>query len=355
VETSHPKILGRGTATQPDNRFETFKTGDNLFEGFPDEDRPNPKTQILKDSSRTILTSNDSPDVGFTYSVNPYRGCEHGCIYCYARPTHEYLGFSAGLDFETKIIIKENAAELLREKLMAKSWKPETIMMSGITDCYQPLERKLELTRSCLKVLAEFRNPVALITKNYLITRDIDLLRELHRFEAVHVSISVTTLKSDIWQVLEPRTAHPELRLKAIREISSAGIPVSAMLAPMIPGLTDMEMPAILKAVAEAGASGAGYVPVRLPYGVKNLFEDWLETHFPNRKEKVLARIRSLRGGKLNDSNFGSRMQGEGVFAKQLSDVFRIFTRKFGLDQAHKPLSTNSFRRPSAQKNLFDR
>lgn len=341
---------GRGTAENPTNRFEElhYETGDYV-QYVPGEEGTNPRTKFYLDPSKTILTKNNSPDVGFDYSVNPYRGCEHGCIYCFARPTHEYLGLSAGLDFETQILIKHKAPELLRVKLMSKSWEGEPINLSGITDCYQPIERKFELTRRVIEVLKEFNNPLTIITKNALVTRDIDLLAPMAEKNLVKVFISVTTLDSKLAQVMEPRTSHPKARLEAIQKLRKAGISVGSMVAPVIPGLTDHEMPAILKAVSEHGASAAGYVPLRLPYVLDDLFINWLETHFPDRKEKVLNRIKEIRGGKLNDSDFGSRMRGEGIYAEQLRSMFEMFSAKYGLNQDKFILSREHFKKPTAQ------
>jgi DNA repair photolyase len=265
---------------------------------------------------------------------------------CFARPTHETLGFSSGLDFETKILVKRNAPVLLREELSRKSWKPQVIAISGVTDPYQPVERKLGLTRACLEVLAEFRNPVLIVTKNHLVARDRDLLGDLARDSAAGVCVSVTSLDGTLQRRLEPRTSPPERRLEAIRMLSKAGVPVGALVAPVIPGLTDHEMPAILHAAAEAGARFAGYVPLRLPYAVKELFERWLEDHFPDRKQKVLGRIRDLRGGKLNDPRFGSRLRGEGIFAGEIGALFAIACRRAGLGDGRVELSTAAFRRP---------
>src|SRR4029077_12066963 len=269
---------------------------------------PRHQTQYFRDATKSIITRNASPDVGFETSVNPYRGCEHGCIYCYARPTHEYLGFSAGLDFESKIMVKTNAPALLRAELESQGWQPQTLVMSGVTDPYQPIERNLRITRGCLEVLAKFRNPVAIITKNRLVTRDIDLLRELTKYNAVAVNFSVTSLDPNLQRVLEPRTSSPQARLDAIKQLSSAGIPTGVMVAPVIPGLTDHEIPRILDACGKAGAQFAGYTIVRLPWAVAPLFEHWLEEHFPDRKEKVLQRIRHLRGDRLNNSQWHTRM-----------------------------------------------
>jgi DNA repair photolyase len=333
----------RGALENPTNRFEKIYLEPDA-DWNPDEDVL-PHTQLLKDLSQTAITYNDSPDVGFSASVNPYRGCEHGCIYCYARPTHEYLGFSAGLDFETKIMVKENAPELLRKELAAKKWQPQVIVMSGVTDCYQPVERKLKITRRCLEVLLEFRNPVAIITKNFLVTRDIDLLSELAKYNCASVTLSVTTLDNDLRKVMEPRTSPPQARLNAIRKLSDAGIPVSVNVAPIIPGLTDHEMPAILKVAYAAGATSAGFTVLRLPYANAPLFEKWLETHFPDRKEKVLNRLRAMRGGKLYDAQWGSRMRGEGIFAEQIAAMFRVARRKAGFQNERGELSTAFFRR----------
>lgn len=310
-------------------------------------------TELLRDGSKSIIATNDSPDVGFSASINPYRGCEHGCIYCYARPSHEYLGFSAGLDFESRILVKEDAPELLRKELSSPRWVPKTIALSGNTDCYQPTERKLEITRRCLGVFAEFLNPVAVITKNELVTRDVDHLKVLAEHQAVAVSLSVTTLDGEIARRMEPRASHPRDRLKAIERLATAGIPVGVMVAPVVPGITDHEIPAILKAAASAGARTAGYVILRLPGAVAGLFESWLDEHFPDRKDKVLNRVREMRGGKIYDSSFGTRMKGEGIFAEQIRTTFETFRRRHNLDRPFPQLSTASFRRPGQQLSLF--
>jgi DNA repair photolyase len=346
-------ISNRGAADNPANRFEKIHLEPDA--DWDPEEEPSPKTVFLKDHSSTIITRNDSPDVGFETSVNPYRGCEHGCIYCYARPTHEFLGFSAGLDFETRIMVKENAPELLRRELSSSKWTPQVIAISGVTDCYQPVERRLKLTRGCMEVLAEFRNPVGIVTKNHLVTRDIDVLTELARHRAAAVFVSVTTLDADLRKVMEPRTTPPAGRLAAIEALSGAGIPVGVLVAPVIPGLTDHEMPKILEAAVKAGAKFAGFVVLRLPYAVAPLFEDWLTRHFPDRKDKVLNRIRSLRGGKLNNADFGSRMRGEGIFAEQISQMFHVACRKAGIDGKGPELSVASFKKVErGQIPLFD-
>ncbi len=333
-------------ATNPPNRFEQI---DYVRDEEWTEEDPEPRTRFFRDLSRTIITYNDSPDVGVNASINPYRGCEHGCAYCFARPTHEYLGFSAGLDFESKIMVKENAPELLRKELSSPAWEPQILAVSSVTDCYQPIERRLKLTRRCLEVILEFRNPIVIVTKNHLVTRDVDLLGELARHKAAGVFISLTTLDPELARTLEPRTAQPAARLAAMRSLSAAGVPVGVLMAPVIPGLTDHEMPKLLEAAAQAGAQTAGFVPLRLPYAVKDLFAQWLEQHMPDRKERVLNQIRAMRGGRLNDPNFGSRMRGQGVFARQLSDLFAVSRKRLGLNRKFE-LSTAAFRRPGGSQ-----
>jgi len=349
-----PSLRGRGSATNPKNRFESIE---RIPEPPEDgEETSSPHTQFLVDNSKSIIAYNDSPDVGFDASVNPYRGCEHGCVYCYARPTHEYLGFSSGLDFETKIMVKEDAPDLLRKEFANPKWKPQVLAMSGVTDCYQPVERTKQITRRCLEVCLECRNPVVIVTKNHLVTRDVDILSELARFDCVGVTISVTTLDHNLASLLEPRASRPERRLAAINKLAAAGIPVGYLQAPMIPALTDSEAPAIAMAAAKAGATFAGYVALRLPFAVKSLFEQWLEQHYPDRKAKVLNRIRDIRGGKLNDPHFSSRMRGQGIFAEQMEELFQMAKRKAGITRRWPNFSTEHFRRPSTspQLGLFD-
>lgn len=347
-------IHGRGTAENPRPRFIPLTIIRDADASVDPEDDVAPATQFFRDASRTVIARNDSPDVGFEFSLNPYRGCEHGCVYCYARPTHEYLDMSAGLDFETKIMVKEDAPELLRAAMSKKSWKPKTVSIGGVTDPYQPVERRLRLTRRCLEVFLEFRNPATVISKNHLVTRDIDVLSAMAQQRLTAVFISVTTLEKNLTRIMEPRTSVPRRRLDAIRRLADAGIPVGVMVAPVVPGLTDHEMPAILRAAKEAGAISAGYVPVRLPFAVKDLFEAWLERHVPDRKEKILNRIRSMRDGKLNDSNFGSRMRGEGVFAEQIHAMFEMGCKRAGLRDVRIEFDTERFRRPGgAQLSLF--
>ncbi len=348
-------LKGRGANSRPPNRFENFHT-EKYADNADDFEPPGPSaaTQIIRETARSIISYNDSPDVGLEATLNPYRGCEHGCIYCYARPTHEYLGFSCGLDFETKIVVKENAPELLRKTLSSPRWQPKVVGLSGITDCYQPIERKLQITRKCLEVFTGFLNPVVIITKNYLVTRDIDLLEKLAQNHAVGVLISVTTLDAKLAQRMEPRTSQPQRRLEAIRLLSGAKIPVGVNVAPVIPGLTDYQIPSILSAAKAAGAQFAGYTVLRLPYGVAGLFEEWLSRHFPERKQKILNRIRSIREGKLNDPNFHSRMEGKGIYADEIAQVFSLWHRRLGLSEGGPRLSTESFRRPHLrQMELF--
>lgn len=344
-------IHGRGAVDNPPNRFDPIALEPDPE--YVDPDPAAPKTVYLKDTARTIICENDSPDVGFRYSINPYRGCEHGCIYCYARPTHEYFGLGAGLDFETQIFCKIDGPALLRKELMKESWEPETISISGVTDCYQPVERRLEITRKCLQVLHEFRNPLGIVTKSHLVTRDIDILSEMAKYNGAMVFVSVTTLDPDLSAKLEPRAASPKRRLETISELSAAGVPVGVMTAPIIPGLTDHELPTMLKSAADAGARTCHFVPVRLPGAVATLFEKWVEMHFPDRKNKILNRIRSMRSGKLNNSDFHTRMRGEGEFAEQMKSMFEIAKRRAGLDRDVPHLSSDSFRRPGSQLNLF--
>ena len=349
---------GRGAASNPKNRFERLDYApDPDFEADPDPDddpRATVPTLLYRDPARSLIAYNDSPDVGFDAGINAYRGCEHGCAYCFARPFHEYLGLSAGLDFETRLLIKEDAPAILRRELDGRNWKPQVIGMSGVTDPYQPVERRLGLTRGCLEVLLAHRNPVVVITKNHLVTRDADLLSELARHQAAAVLLSVTTLDGPLCRRLEPRASRPERRLAAIATLAAAGVPVGVLAAPVIPGLTDHELPAILAACARAGATFAGYVLLRLPHGVKEIFTDWLEAHEPGKKEKVLARVREVRGGALYDSRFGARIEGSGVHAEQIARLFAVACRKAGLATEKPALSTAAFRRSGpAQPSLF--
>ncbi|MEI9999316.1 MAG: PA0069 family radical SAM protein [Verrucomicrobiota bacterium] len=341
---------GRGAPRDLPNRFERLARDldPDVVQPDPAEEGeilPNPKTVFLDDTTESIIVRNNSPDVGFNAGINCYRGCEHGCAYCYARPYHEYLGFSAGLEFETKIMVKRRAPELLRRELSRPRYVPEVLGMSGVTDCYQPAERQFRLTRGCLEVLAEFRHPVTLITKNFLITRDLDVLKELAAIEAVHVHISITTLNTDLAARMEPRASRPAHRLRAIELLARAGVPVGVMVAPIVPGLNDREIPAVLESARAAGASDAGYTMLRLPYGVKDVFTEWLKLHFPDRLERILGTVREVRGGKLNVSDFASRMRGEGPYADQVRQMFHVFRERLGYSRM-RPLSVDHFRRP---------
>jgi DNA repair photolyase len=341
--TRLPTLRGRGTTPNPSNRFERITVE---FDPSTLAEDPAPSTQFFKDSTRSIVTRNTSPDVGFGASINPYRGCEHGCVYCFARPTHEYLGLSAGLDFESKILIKQDAPELLRNKLSSPKWRPEPLAFSGVTDPYQPIERTAKVTRGCLGVIAEFRNPIMMITKNFLVTRDIDLLAELASHNAAKVAISITTLDPQLQRTMEPRTSSPTRRLEAIERLARAGVPVSVFVAPLIPGINEHEIPSILEAAVERGATEASCVPLRLPYGVKELFVDWLDRHLPDRKDKIVNRILAMRGGRLNDPRLVSRMKGQGPLAEQVMQLFHVARRKAGLDGPPTDLSTAASRRP---------
>src|SRR4051794_17586685 len=350
-------IHGRGASWSPANRFEKLHVDIHEVDAVDvdlaaeAEEKPAAPTQFFRDATKTIIAHNQSPDVGFETSVNPYRGCEHGCIYCFARPTHEYLGFSAGLDFESRIMVKMDAPRLLEAELSSPKWTPKFLMMSGVTDCYQPIERKLRLTRGCLEVLAKFRNPVGILTKNRLVTRDIDVLTELAQHNCVAVNFSVTTLDPKLQRILEPRTSPPEARLEAVQAMREAGIPVGVMVAPIIPAINDHEIPAIVEACGKAGAQFAGHVILRLPWAVSPLFQHWLDEHFPDRKKKVLDRLREMHGGKkLYDSRWRKRQIGQGVFAEQISTMFEVACRRAGLGQRPQ-LSTASFCPPVRQLN----
>ncbi len=342
------KFSGRGTDLNPSGRFEKFDYVAEPDETYEEVDRP--RTKYFEDTSRSIITINDSPDVAADASLNIYRGCEHGCSYCYARQTHEYLGLSAGLDFETKIFVKHNAPELLYEELSSPKWKPQTIMLSGNTDSYQPVEKKLGLTRRCLEVLCDFCNPVTITSKNKLVTRDIDILSKMAELNTASVTISISSLDNRLASVMEPQTSKPELKFEALRKLSDAGIPAGVNIAPVIPGLTDHEIPEILEKAAVAGAIYAGYIMLRLPFGVKDLFIDWLEAYFPDRKMKVINRLHELFDGKLYNSDFTIRGRGQGKFAEQIRDTFHISCRKHELQSEPYQLSTKHFRNHGEQQ-----
>jgi len=346
----------RGTQLNTGNRFtqRSSERFDDGWESFAEES--NPGTEFVDDRSRSAFATNESPDIPFTHSINPYRGCEHGCTYCYARPTHEYLGFNAGIDFEAKIVVKRDAARLAREAMLKNSWKPTVVSISGVTDPYQPAERHFRITRQILETMLEFRNPVAIVTKNAMVMRDIDLLAELARHGCAAVFLSITTLDRELARRMEPRTATPELRLEAIRRLTDAGIPVGVMVAPLIPGLTDDEIPSILRAAAEAGARQAFYTIVRLPLAVRPIFIDWLEREEPGRAAKVIHALEEMRHGRVNLSEFGSRMGGEGPRAAMIGRLFTVTAARHGLNSRELGLTTKNFRRPGAdgQMGLFE-
>ena len=355
------KIVGRAAQEHPPNRFLPTHTEETFDDREYDDallaDERKLRTEFLPDRSRSIITENNSPDVGFRFSINPYRGCEHGCAYCYARPTHETLGLSAGLDFETKILVKHDAPALLRAELAKPSWQAEVISISGVTDCYQPAERRFRLTRALLEVMSEAHQPCGVISKNALVTRDLDVLASLAQRRLVNVFLSITTLDAELARTMEPRTSPPERKLAAIRMLANSGVPVGVMVAPIIPGLTDHEVPAILQAAREAGASTAGYVLLRLPLSVVPVFRHWLAANYPDKQARVEAFIRSTRGGHLYDSRFGARMRGGGNYAEQIAQNFRVFARKAGLDGRLPELDRAQFRpprQPSGQQTLFD-
>jgi DNA repair photolyase len=343
---------GRGAVSNLAGRFEST-TLESIDDGwYREELQEAPSETVLPDKARSVIARNESPDVGFEQSINPYRGCSHGCVYCFARPTHSYLGLSPGLDFETKLFYKENAASLLEAELRRRSYVPKTFALGINTDGYQPLEKRLEVTRSVLAVLARCRHPVTIVTKSALIVRDIDLLSSLARDHLVSVSVSVTSLDNDIKRTLEPRTASPEARLRVIRQLTDAGVPVSVLVAPVIPAITDHEMEDILAAAHEAGAVGAGYVLLRLPHEVKHLFREWLAEHYPDRAKHVMSLINQARGGKDYDSEFGARMTGTGPYAQLLRTRFELARRKLGMEDAEgrHELNTALFRPPAANQ-----
>jgi DNA repair photolyase len=357
--TMQPRVhKGRGATLNPDGRFErqareAFDDGWGSLETVAQD--PAPLTQAFPDTARTILATNESPDVPFDQSINPYRGCEHGCVYCYARPSHGYLGLSAGIDFETKIFVKYEAAELLKRELARPGYFCKPISLGANTDPYQPLERRLLITRRVLQVLAEARHPVGIVTKSHLVTRDIDILRVMARDGLARVYLSVTSLDGRIARTLEPRAASPQRRLTAVRELAAAGITTGIMMAPIIPALTDPEIETILAAAADAGAASAGFVLIRLPHEVKELFQAWLDAHYPARARHVLSLIRQCRDGRLNDPNFGSRMRGDGVFAQLIAQRFAKACALHGFDRHQLPQRTDLFRPPrlDGQLDLF--
>jgi DNA repair photolyase len=352
LDSQHLK--GRGALSNPPVRFESNSV-EKIDDGWHQEEEgitSLPQT-VLPDRARSVITTNNSPDVGFDQSINPYRGCSHGCVYCFARPTHAYLGLSPGLDFETKLFYKDNAVELLRAELSKRSYVCKTIALGINTDGWQPLEKQMQVTRSVLAVLAQCRHPLTIVTKSALIVRDLDLLQDLARDQLVSVMVSITSLDNNIKRTLEPRTASPQARLKVIEQLSAVGVPVGVMVAPVIPALTDHEMEQILDAAKSAGASSAGYTLLRLPHEVKDLFREWLAEHHPDRAQHVMSLINQSRGGKDYRAEFGTRMVGTGVFAQLLRKRFDIAKRKLGLDNGEErhELRTDLFRPPAANQS----
>ncbi len=343
---------GRGALSNVAGRFDSTtleRTDDGWYQ---EEVEEAPGETVLPDRAKSVISSNDSPDVGFDLSINPYRGCSHGCVYCFARPSHSYLGLSPGLDFETKLFYKENAAQLLEAELAKRNYVCKTIALGINTDGWQPLEKRLQVTRSILEVLVRCRHPVTIVTKSALVVRDIDLLADLARDRLVSVSVSVTSLQDEIKRTLEPRAASPQARLRVMRQLAEAGVPVGVLLAPVIPAITDHEMEDILAAAKEAGAGSAGYVLLRLPYEVKNLFREWLAAHYPDRAQHVMSLINQSRGGKDYDAQFGVRMTGTGAYAELLRTRFELARRRLGLDdaEARHELTTSLFRPPAANQ-----
>lgn len=319
---------GRGAQVNTHNKFAAQRYVAEHIEGLDEEFLENSNTQLIEENPKKIISVNDSPDLRMGYSMNPYQGCEHGCIYCYARNAHEYWGYSAGLDFERKIIVKRNAATVLERQFNAKGYRPQPIMLSGNTDCYQPVERKLGITRAILQVLLRYRHPVSIISKNNLILRDLDILSELARLDLVHVAVSLNSLDESLRQKMEPRTVTAKGRLQVIQRLSDAGIPVMVMCAPIIPGLNSDEVPRVIEAAARHGARAAGYTIVRLNGAIAELFTDWVHKAYPDRAEKVLHGIAACHGGKLNDSRWGTRMRGEGPEAESIRQLFKLGVRQ---------------------------
>lgn len=352
--------MRHGSQIDPPNRFEQTRYEADYEHWEWDrehlDEQQDRRIEYIDDKSQSIVSENDSPDIPFRYSVNPYRGCVHGCAYCYARNTHEYLGFNAGRDFETRILVKHDAPQLLRDFLSNDRWQPEPIVFSGVTDCYQPAERQFQLTRSCLEVLSESRLPVGIVTKNALVARDRDILGPLAAANLARVFISITTLDPQLARDMEPRTSIPSARLRAIELLTAAGIPVGVMVAPVIPGLNDSEIPEILKAAAAAGAVTAGTILLRLPLTVEPVFQAWLQQQRPAQQQKLIGRLRHARDGQLNNSEWGTRMRGTGELADQIRNLFQVFARKYKLDQHLPAQSCDEFRPPKdrhGQGRLF--
>jgi DNA repair photolyase len=345
---------GRGSFWAIEHRFRPTRTeAEDDGWGDPGQDALEqplaPRTQVIEEHARSILSGNDSPDIGFDLSINPYRGCEHGCIYCYARPTHSYLDLSPGLDFETRIVAKVNAAERLRETLAGRGYTPLSLNLGSVTDAYQPVERRLRITRGVIEVLSEANHAFSIITKSSGVERDLDLLAPMARQRLVAVYVSITTLDDELARRLEPRAASPQRRLRTIETLARAGVPVGVSVSPVIPFLNEPELERVLAAAAEAGATSAFSIVLRLPWEVNPLFQDWLQAHVPERADRIMARVREMRGGRDNDSRFGSRMTGQGVWARLLRQRFELASRRLGLSRERAPLDLTRFRRPAAQ------
>lgn len=340
-------IKGRGAQVNTHNKFlqHSYELRDDFLEycHLENEKSDNNKTSYLEIYPKTILNKVTSPDIGLTYSMNPYQGCEHGCIYCYARNTHEYWGFSAGLDFERKILYKANAPELLEKKLKSKNWQAHGIMFSGNTDCYQPIEKKLEITRKMLLVLLKLKHPVSMITKNALILRDLDILKKMSRLNLIHVSISITSLSEETRRILEPRTTTIKKRLETVKVLSKNGIPVNVMMAPIIPAINNHEIFKLVKKVSELGAKSAAYTVVRLNGAIGSIFKNWVKKTYPDRAEKILHQIEDCHSGQLNDSRYGKRMRGEGKIAEQIAMHFKLARKLYLPNVGLPPLDFTKF------------
>jgi DNA repair photolyase len=345
---------GRGSQSNPNNKFHRHQFSTENIEGLDEPFLENSSTEFIKESPKKVISVSNSPDLHFEYSINPYQGCEHGCIYCYARNAHEYWGFSPGLDFERKIIFKPDAALILERQLNQKNYRPQVIMLSGNTDCYQPAERKFKITRSLLEVFLKYKHPVSIITKNNLILRDIDLLEELNKLDLIHVNMSVTSLNEDLRQKLEPRTVTGRGRIKVIEKLSEKNIPVRVMVAPIIPGLNSDEIPEIIKTAANAGAKAAGFTVVRLNGAIGPIFQDWIEKAYPDKAQKVLNQIKACHGGFLNDSRWGNRMRGDGKEAEAIHQLFKLAVKRYMPNPSLRQLSLAHFHKKEEQLRLFD-
>jgi DNA repair photolyase len=346
-------LKGRGAQFNPHNRFLENSYVKEHVEGIDEWEADHQKTTFIFGEARSIVNKVDSPDVGMAYSLNPYQGCEHGCSYCYARNVHEYWGFSAGLDFERKIIVKKDAPALFKKFLERKGWDGTTISLSGNTDCYQPAEREFKITRQLLEIALAYKQPIGLITKNALVLRDKDILQDMAKLNLCMAYVSINTLNEDLRLKMEPRTTTAKQRLKVLEELSKAGIPTGVMVAPLIPGLSDHEVPKILKTIAQCGATNAGYTIVRLNGAVGNIFEDWLRSNYPDRFDKVWHMIQSCHGGSVNDSRFGERMRGEGNIAQMIRDSFKLHCRINKLNEKQVHLDSSLFKVPRTQMSLF--